>query len=62
MRIKIDSKCIDCGKCVDHASNLFERNAATGVYYVRKQPTTEAEIKKAYHAILICPVSAIHTK
>ena len=58
-RYYTDSTCIDCDQCRVIAPELFERNADTGMSYVKKQPVTDAEIALAEEALAACSTESI---
>jgi len=53
----VDSSCIDCDTCRWMVPEVFGRENEKS--NVQKQPTTEQEIRKAYHALLSCPTQSI---
>jgi ferredoxin len=55
----VDAQCIDCDLCRQTAPNNFERNAAAGYTYVKKQPVTPEEQAQCAEAKDACPVEAI---
>jgi len=55
----VDSNCIDCDLCREHASDNFTREEDEGYSYVYKQPETEAEEESCLEALEGCPVEAI---
>ncbi len=55
----VDSTCIDCDQCRDHAPAFFGRSDAEASSYVHRQPTTETEIALAMEALENCPTESI---
>jgi ferredoxin len=55
----VDSSCIDCDQCRLIAPDTFERNADTGMGYVKRQPVTEDEIALAEEALAACATQSI---
>ncbi len=55
----VDSSCIDCDQCRVLAPETFERDADTGLGYVKRQPFTQEEIDLAEEARLACATSSI---
>lgn len=55
----VDDQCIACDACVMEAPNFFEMNDEDGHAYVKKQPSTPAELEEAENALAACPVEAI---
>ena len=55
----VDEQCIDCDLCRETAPDFFGRNDDGSYSYVRKQPSTEAEIALCDEAKGNCPVEAI---
>ncbi len=58
-RYYTDSTCIDCDQCRVIAPELFERNADTGMSFVKKQPITDAEVALAEEAMAACSTESI---
>ncbi|KAL7718651.1 Ferredoxin [Entamoeba marina] len=56
----VTTKCIDCGNCRRHAPEFFARHNPGIHSYVKKQPTTPAEIEQCDYALKCCPVHAIY--
>lgn len=55
----VDSSCIDCDQCRVLAPDLFERDADTGLGYVKRQPVLEDELLLAEEARLACATESI---
>jgi ferredoxin len=55
----VDSSCIDCDQCRDHAPLFFTRNDDLGMSIVHRQPVTEAEIDLCQEALEGCPTESI---
>jgi ferredoxin len=55
----VDSTCIDCDTCRQLAPNTFEDSGRTS--FVKTQPTTAEEVRKAIQALLACPTGSIGT-
>lgn len=55
----VDNNCIDCDACAATAPENFDRNAAEGHAFVKKQPETDSEREKCVEAMQSCPVEAI---
>jgi len=58
---KVSEECIGCQACVGVAPDNFEMNGSH-VAFLKKQPQTEDELKKAEEALEICPVQAIYAE
>jgi ferredoxin len=58
-RFYVDDQCIACDACVMEADDFFEMNDDEGHAFVKKQPTTDAEIEECQNALDGCPVEAI---
>ena len=56
----VDSTCIDCDACRQIAPAVFA--AARDHSFVRLQPTTPEERKRAMHALLTCPTGSIGSR
>lgn len=54
----VDSQCIGCALCSSTAEGLFDMSD-TGMAYVKKQPTDDAENALCVEALESCPVQAI---
>ena len=57
----VDSECIDCDLCREHAPNNFTRNEDIGYSFVYKQPENDEEEESCQEAMDGCPVEAIGT-
>jgi ferredoxin len=55
----VDVTCIDCDLCRETAPENFVRQDDAGHSYVRRQPTTPAELAASQAAMEECPVEAI---
>jgi ferredoxin len=55
----VDSTCIDCDQCRDHAPHFFTRNDDIGMSVVTRQPVTDAEIDLCQEAKEGCPTESI---
>ena len=55
----VDEQCIDCDLCRETAPDFFGRFEDGGYSYVKKQPTSQAEIDQCNEAVAHCPVNAI---
>ncbi|MBI3091768.1 MAG: MBL fold metallo-hydrolase [Candidatus Tectomicrobia bacterium] len=55
----VDSTCIDCDACRQLAPETF--GEARDSSYVAAQPSTEAQTRRALHALLSCPTGSIGT-
>ena len=55
----VDRTCIDCDACRRIAPAVFEEG--DGHSYVRAQPSTDAERRRALMALVACPTSSIGT-
>lgn len=55
----VDLTCIECLACVDAAPEFYVHDFDTGGSYVKKQPTTEDEIKRCREGMEACPTQAI---
>jgi len=55
----VDSNCIDCDLCREHAPDNFARDDDEGYSYVYKQPETPEEEEYCMEALEGCPVEAI---
>ena len=55
----VDSSCIDCSVCREIAPDIFGDGEETAL--VVRQPSCEYEIRRAFQALVSCPVSAIGT-
>lgn len=56
----VDTSCIDCDTCRWMAPETFGRkNNKSNVY---KQPKTDSQRRKAYHALISCPTQSIGTE
>jgi len=55
----VDNSCIDCDTCRQLAPNVFEDSGRTS--FVKMQPQTLEEIRKATQALLACPTGSIGT-
>src|SRR5580700_6965044 len=53
----VDSTCIDCDACRQIAPAVFSEAAATS--FVRSQPTSDADRRRALQALLACPTGSI---
>lgn len=53
----VDSTCIDCDACRQLAPDTF--GEASDSSYVAAQPSTEAQTRRALHALLSCPTGSI---
>ncbi len=58
-RFYVDSTCIDCDLCRDHAPAFFRRDDAIGQSNVFRQPETPAEITLCREALESCPTESI---
>ncbi|MDB6075323.1 MAG: ferredoxin [Verrucomicrobiaceae bacterium] len=58
-RYYVDSLCIDCDHCRDHAPGFFRRDAHIGLTIVYHQPVTAAELSLCEEALLACPTESI---
>ncbi|MDQ7083369.1 MAG: ferredoxin [Aquificota bacterium] len=55
----VDSSCIDCSVCREIAPDIFGDGDETAL--VVRQPSDEDGIRRAFQALVSCPVSAIGT-
>jgi glyoxylase-like metal-dependent hydrolase (beta-lactamase superfamily II)/ferredoxin len=55
----VDNTCIDCDTCRQLAPDVFEDSGQTS--FVKTQPRTTEEIRKATRALLACPTGSIGT-
>jgi ferredoxin len=55
----VDDSCIDCDRCRSEAPDFFQRDDATGLTIVYRQPETSAEISLAEDALEGCPTDSI---
>lgn len=55
----VDDTCIDCDLCRDTAPELFGREDAGGLSFVRHQPSNPAQIAIAEEARTLCPMESI---
>jgi glyoxylase-like metal-dependent hydrolase (beta-lactamase superfamily II)/ferredoxin len=55
----VDSTCIDCDTCRQLAPHTFEDSGRTS--FVKVQPQTPEEIRRATQALLACPTGSIGT-
>jgi ferredoxin len=55
----VDSSCIDCDLCREHAPDFFKRDDDGGHSYVYRQPENEEQEAKCDEALAACPVEAI---
>jgi glyoxylase-like metal-dependent hydrolase (beta-lactamase superfamily II) len=55
----VDSTCIDCDACRRIAPSVFAE--ASGHSFVREQPATEADRRRALMALVACPTGSIGT-
>lgn len=55
----VDSTCIDCDQCRDHAPAFFRRNDQLGSSIVYRQPVTAEEIEICQEALSGCPTESI---
>jgi len=53
----VDSSCIDCDVCRQLAPEIFDESGAGSV--VARQPTDPSEQRRAFQALVACPVGAI---
>src|SRR5437660_6521666 len=53
----VDSTCIDCDACRQIATAVFGEAADTS--YVKAQPTSAGDRRRALHALLSCPTGSI---
>src|ERR1700716_1599232 len=53
----VDSTCIDCDACRQIAPALFGEAAATS--FVKAQPTSSTDRRRALQALLACPTGSI---
>jgi glyoxylase-like metal-dependent hydrolase (beta-lactamase superfamily II) len=53
----VDDTCIDCAVCREHAPEIFAD--AGDASYVAKQPAEPDELRRAWLALLACPVGSI---
>ncbi len=58
-RFSVTQACIDCDLCREIAPAIFARNEKEGHAYVRKQPSSDAELRGCLEAVEGCPVEAI---
>jgi ferredoxin len=58
-RFYVDSSCIDCDQCRDHAPAFFRRDDDIGMSIVFRQPVTDAEIQLCIEAMEGCPTESI---
>ncbi len=58
-RFSVTQACIDCDLCKETAPAIFARNEKEGYAYVRKQPTSDSELRACLEAVEGCPVEAI---
>lgn len=55
----VDDQCIACDACVAEAPNFFEMEDTEGHAFVKKQPSSETELRECLNALEACPVEAI---
>ena len=55
----VDTNCIDCDLCRETAPNNFKQDAAKGITFLYKQPSTPAEVEACKEAKDGCSVDAI---
>jgi ferredoxin len=55
----VDEQCIDCDLCRETAPDFFARNDDGSYSFVKKQPSTKAELDQCDEARNNCPVEAI---
>lgn len=55
----VDAMCIDCDQCRQTAPEFFTRNESGGYSFVKRQPTTEDEVRLCEEAVDACPIEAI---
>lgn len=55
----VDSTCIDCDQCRDHAPQFFTRLDSAGYTIVHTQPVTAEELALAQEAMEGCPTESI---
>lgn len=55
----VDTQCIDCDLCREHAPKFFGRSEDGGHSYVHTQPQTQEQIHLCEEAKDSCPVDAI---
>jgi glyoxylase-like metal-dependent hydrolase (beta-lactamase superfamily II) len=55
----VDTSCIDCAAAREVAPGLIVSRGGQSVF--ARQPQTEAELKMAWRARLLCPTASIHT-
>jgi len=58
-RFYVDSSCIDCDLCREHAPAFFRRDAETGQSIVYNQPEAAEDIALAQEALEGCPSNSI---
>lgn len=58
-RFSVTQDCIDCDLCEETAAAIFARNEKEGYAYVRRQPTSDSELRACLEAVEGCPVEAI---
>jgi glyoxylase-like metal-dependent hydrolase (beta-lactamase superfamily II)/ferredoxin len=56
----VNSACVDCDICRQLVPDMF--SAMDGLSVVIRQPETEYERRRAFHALLSCPTAAIGSK
>lgn len=57
----VDTSCIDCDTCRFVAPDVFGRSDRADKSFVRRQPSTPAERRRAAMALVSCPTSSIGT-
>jgi ferredoxin len=55
----VDSSCIDCDQCREHAPLFFTRHDDIGMSVVSRQPLTEEDIDLCQEALEGCPTESI---
>jgi ferredoxin len=58
-RFYVDSSCVDCDVCREHAPAHFRRDDEIGQSYVFCQPETPEEIALCREAVEGCPTESI---
>lgn len=56
----VNSACVDCDICRQLAPDMF--SALDGLSVVTRQPVTDCDRRRAFHALLSCPTAAIGSK
>ena len=59
-RYYVGNQCMDCNLCREVAPTVFGRNDVSGSSFVKKQPATADETKRADEAVRCCCVETIH--